>query len=411
MTRAGGRGRVLILNENDSAPRDRRVWQISLTLTSAGFDVVVVCPQTESESEPFARVDGIDVHRYPPSFATGGALGYVREYGSALWHIWRLVRRLSRDRGFDVVHMCNPPDLLVLPTLPLKWRGARIVFDQHDLVPELYLSRFGRGRDPLYWFTRALERFTFAVADVSIATNDSYRRLALSRGGKSPEDVFVVRNDPDVSRFQRQREDLALKRGRSHLLAYVGVMGPQDGVDYALRALAELAQRRSDWNAIFVGDGDVLPAMRELARMLGLDGQVEFLGWQGDNEIIRVLSTADVCLAPDPQSPLNDVSTMVKVAEYMAMSCPIVSFDLRESRVSAGDAALYAPANDESRFAACLDELLSDPERRRRMGEIGRARAEQLSWEQSERALLAAYRRAVGAGDVVCERYLAAESS
>jgi glycosyltransferase involved in cell wall biosynthesis len=390
------RRRVLIVNENDSAPRDRRVWQVSQSLTRAGFDVVIVCPTTETETEPYVRLDGIEVHRYRPSFATGGALSYAREYGAALRHTWRLARRLARDRGFDVVHVCNPPDLLVLPMLPLKRRGARVVFDHHDLVPELYLSRFRRGRDPLYWLVRALERLTFAVADVSIATNDSYRRIALNRGGKRPEDVFVVRNDPDLSRFSRGDADPALRRGREHLLAYVGVMGPQDGVDYALRALAHVKRRRADWQAIFVGDGDVLPEMRVLARELELDEHVEFLGWQGDDAIVRVLSTADVCLAPDPPSPLNDVSTMVKIAEYMAMSCPIVSFDLPESRVSAGDAAVYAPDGDEARFAACIDELLSDPERRSLMGAAGRARAQELSWERSEKALLAAYERALG---------------
>jgi glycosyltransferase involved in cell wall biosynthesis len=393
------RGRVLILNENDSAPRDRRVWQISLTLRRAGFEVVVVCPQTETETEPYVRVDEIEVHRYRPSFASHGALGYAREYGTALWHTSRLVRGLSRDSGFDIVHACNPPDLLLLTALSLKRRGARLIFDHHDLVPELYLSRFGRGRDPLYWLTRALERLTFALADVAIATNDSYREVALSRGGKRPEDVFVVRNDPDLSRFQPGAQESSLKRGRPHLLAYVGVMGPQDGVDYALRALAHLKGRRRDWHAIFVGDGDALPAMRELTRTLGLGEVVEFAGWQDDPEIVRVLSTADVCLAPDPPSPLNDVSTMVKIAEYMAMSRPIVSFDLRETRASAGDAALYVPGNDESRFAACIDELLSDPERRARMGADGRARAEQLSWQRSERALLAAYERALRSGD------------
>lgn len=391
------RRRVLILNENDSAPRDRRVWQISLTLTRAGFEVVVVCPQTDTDNEPFVRLDGIAVHRYPPSFAAGGALGYAREYGGALRHMGQLVRRLSREGRFDVVHACNPPDLLLLPALPLKRRGTRLIFDQHDLVPELYLSRFRRGRDPLYWLTRALERFTFTVADVVIAVNDSYRRIALSRGGKRAEDVFVVRNDPDLARFQRGDHDPALRRGCAHLLAYVGVMGPQDGVDCALQALAELKRRRTDWHAIFVGDGDVLPEMRELARALGLEERVEFAGWQGDREIVRVLSTADVCLAPDPPSPLNDVSTMVKVAEYMAMSCPIVSFDLRESRVSAGDAAVYVPGSDVSRFASCIDELLADPKRRTRMGAVGRARAAELSWERSERALLAAYERAVQA--------------
>lgn len=388
--------RVLVLNENESVPHDRRVWQVCSALRRNGWEVVVVCPQGEgSESQPYERLDGVELHRYRPRFATGGALGYGVEYGWAVGQTWRLVRRLGHRR-FDVVHACNPPDILLLSALSLKRRGARFIFDHHDLVPELYLSRFGRGRDLLYRLTRAGERLAFRLADVVLATNDSYREVAIGRGKKDPEDVFVVRNAPDLSVFRRGEPDVDLRRGRQYLLAYVGVMGPQDGVDYALRALSQLRARRDDWHAVFVGDGDVLGEMRRLADRLGLSDRVEFPGWSQDEYIVRVLSTADVALAPDPTSPLNDVSTMVKVAEYMAMSCPLVSFDLREARASAGDAALYAPPNDEAEFAARIDELLSNRERRAAMGALGRARVEQaLSWEASERSLLAAYERAL----------------
>jgi glycosyltransferase involved in cell wall biosynthesis len=304
----------------------------------------------------------------------------------------------------DVVHACNPPDLFFLLARRLKRRGARFVFDQHDLVPELYLSRFGRGEDFLYRAVCWLERRTYRTADVVIATNESYRTAALTRGGKRPEEVFVVRSAPAVERFRQVPPDESLKRGKPYLLCYLGVMGPQDGVDYALRALAKLRdeQGRSDWHAAFVGGGDTFDAMRALADELGLSDQVDFTGRIPDEDLLRYLSTADVCLSPDPRNPLNDVSTMNKIMEYMAMSRPIVSFDLKEARVSAGDAAVYAPANDESQFAKLVAHLLDDPAERRRMGEIGRARVSgPLSWDHSRTALLAAYEAARGRSTVV----------
>ncbi|WBB61731.1 glycosyltransferase family 4 protein [Streptomyces sp. WMMC500] len=395
----GGRTgrRALILVENLSVPFDRRVWQECTTLRDAGWTVDVVCPRggkrdTEAETE----IDGIRIHRYPLRAATGGPAGYLREYGSALWHTVRLARRVG---PVDVVHACNPPDLLFLPALWLKRRGARFVFDQHDLVPELYLSRFGRGEDLLYRAVRALERRTYRAADVVLATNESYRDVALRRGGRRPEDVFVVRSAPDVSRFHPVPPEPELKRGKPHLLCYLGVMGPQDGVDYALRALAKLRDDlgRTDWHAVFVGAGDTFDAMVELSRGLGLSEQVEFTGRIPDADLVRYLSTADVCLSPDPCNPLNDVSTMNKVLEYMVMGRPIVSFDLREARVSAGGAAVYAAADDEAEFARLVALLLDDPERRARMGRTGRERiGGPLSWGNSQQSLLAAYEAACG---------------
>jgi glycosyltransferase involved in cell wall biosynthesis len=389
-------GRVLILVENLSVPFDRRVWQESVSLRRAGFDVVVISPQGHKfDREKFEVLDGVDIHRYRLVAATGNAFTYLREYGVAFWRTATLVLRLGLRRRFDVVHACNPPDFLLLAALPLKLRGTRFVFDQHDLVPELYLSRFKSRRNLLYRTTRLLETMTFRLADVVISTNESYRNVALSRGRKSPDDVFVVRSAPDLDRFKQAEPDESLKRGKAFLLVYLGVMGPQDGVDHALRALALLAERRQDWHATFVGDGDARPAMLSLARELGLQ-EVEFPGRIPDDELALVLSTADVCLAPDPKNPLNDVSTMNKIVEYMAMARPIVSYDLIEARVSAADAALYAEPNDPRSFAAAVAELLDAPERRAAMGVAGRARVEQeLSWSQSEEALLAAYARAL----------------
>jgi glycosyltransferase involved in cell wall biosynthesis len=408
----GGDGsgrRALLLVENLSVPFDRRVWQECTTLRDAGWEVHVICPQgSKRDTEPEAEIDGVRIHRYPLRAATGGPAGYLREYGSALWHTARLARKVG---PVDVVHACNPPDLLFLPALWLKRRGARFVFDQHDLVPELYLSRFDRGEDLLYRAVCALERRTYRAADIVLATNESYRDVAMRRGGRRPEDVFVVRSAPAIERFQPVPPEPELKRGKPHLLCYLGVMGPQDGVDYALRALAKLRDEfgRTDWHAVFVGAGDAFDAMVELSRQLGLSEQVQFTGRIPDADLVRYLSTADVCLSPDPRNPLNDVSTMNKVLEYMAMGRPIVSFDLKEARVSAGEAAVYAPANDEAEFAKLITLLLDDPEKRAGMGKIGQERISgPLSWRNSQASLLAAYAAAcdtpVSAGKAVRTR-------
>jgi glycosyltransferase involved in cell wall biosynthesis len=385
--------------ENVSVPSDRRVWPECRTLRAAGYDVVVICPQGSDgvEDEPFVLLDGVAIHRYPLTFASGGIGGYVGEYARALWHTSRLVLRLARELDFDVVQACNPPDFLLLAALPLRRRGARFVFDHHDLVPELYRSRFGRGRGLVYRLALAVEQVAFRLADVVISTNESYRSVALERGRKHPEDVFVVRNGPNLETFRPLDPDPSLKRGRDYLLAYVGVMGPQDGIDLALRSLATLRGWRDDWHCVFVGAGDVLPDMQILARDLGIADVVEFTGMVNDDERIRrVLASADLCLAPEPKTPLNDVSTMIKIAEYMAMARPVVAFDLTESRVTAGEAARYARPNEPGSFARCIAGLLDDPEARRTMGRHGRERVEkQFSWEQSERALLAAYERAL----------------
>jgi glycosyltransferase involved in cell wall biosynthesis len=387
-------GRVLIISENAPVPADRRVWNISRTLTAAGWQVVIACAQgPDRDDAPYEVLEGIEIHRYPlrPAAST---LGYAREYGQALWRLRRLVRRLASERRFDVVHACNPPDLLLLAARSLRRQGTRFIFDHHDLVPELYRSRFGRGEDLGYRATLRAERLAYRMADVSLATNGSYARVAVERGGMAPEDVFVVRNGPDLTRFRPVPADPAWRRGRAHLISYLGIMGPQDGVDHALRALAALRELREDWHAVFVGDGDALPAMRALADELALGDHVEFAGWRGDDDIRLILSSSDVCLAPDPPSPLNDVSTMIKIPEYMALGRAVASYALPESRVSAGDSALYAAPGDPDSLGRCVAELLDDPARRERMGAMARERIEtELSWQHSEGALLAAYAR------------------
>jgi glycosyltransferase involved in cell wall biosynthesis len=353
---------------------------------------VVVCPQEAPlECEPFERLEGVAIHRYPPLLAEH-LMGYLFEYSWAFWHIRRLARRLARDEPFDVVHAGNPPDFLLLATRSLKRDGTQFIFDHHDLVPELYMSRFIWGGRIAYWLTLRAERLAFALADVVISTNGSYRAVAINRGSKRPEDVFVVRNGPDLNRITPVQPDPTLRRGKPHLVAYVGVMSPQDGVDHGIRALAALRELRDDWHAVFVGEGRTMPELKDLARELGLEEYVEFTGWLESKDVVRVLSSADVCIAPEPRTLLNDASTLIKIAEYMAASRPVVCYDLVESRFTAGEAALYATPNDSRSFARCIDRLLADPGLRDSMGEIGRGRVEaSLSWEHSARDLLDAY--------------------
>jgi glycosyltransferase involved in cell wall biosynthesis len=391
--------RALIIVENEPVPQgDVRVWHEALSLTHAGWKVVVLAPMGTRKPEPARELlDGVEIVRFPLRPASGGPADYAREYVQAMWRIWRRVARLDRDRQFDVIQACNPPDFLLLTALGPRRRGARLIFDHHDLVPEMFSERFGRGFVALARpAVRLAERLAFSLADVSLATNRTFRRIAITRGGMSADDVFVVRNGPQLERFVEVPADPTLGRGRRYLLTYVGLMAPHDGVDRGILALAELRTRRQDWHALFVGDGPMLPSLRRLVADLGLEHHVEFAGFGSELEVRRAISSADVCLAPDPRTPLTDASTLVKIAEYMSLSRPTVSFDLAESRVTAGDAAVYAPDNDPATFARLIDELLDDPARRLRMGREGRARVEGgLAWEHSERALLAAYERAL----------------
>jgi glycosyltransferase involved in cell wall biosynthesis len=301
---------ILILVENLSVPFDRRVWQESRALVDAGFRVTVICPTgVNRDNEREEVVEGVRILRYPLQPATGGPAGYVREYAVALWRTLQLAVKVRREGPVDVVQACNPPDLLFLIALALRPFGARFVFDHHDLVPELFLSRFPGRRPLLYKMTRIVERMTFASADAVISTNESYRKVAIERGKLPAERVVVVRSAPDLSRFIRREPDSRLSAGKRYLLAYVGVMGPQDGVDYALRALKVLRDDlgRRDMHCIFMGAGDCRDEMVTLSQQLGIDDFVEFPGRVSDEFLQRCLSTADVCLSPDPRNPLNDV--------------------------------------------------------------------------------------------------------
>jgi glycosyltransferase involved in cell wall biosynthesis len=371
-------------------------------LRAGGYEVSAICPMGERWTAPHEVIDGIHVWRYPPPPPARGTLSYVWEF----LYCWLQTARLSvvvlARRGFDVIHAANPPDTFWAIALPYKLFGRRYVFDHHDLCPELYLSRFGESRrGGLAWrLLRWLERAQFLAADLVISTNESYRRVAIERGRVPPDRVVVVRSGPSRERFATVRPvDPELRRGKGHLVAYLGVMAPQDGVDHLLRAAHHLVHERgrAELHFTLVGAGDSYEELRALARELGLESCVEFTGRIPDPDVERVLATADVCVCPDPLNPLNDVSTMNKMLEYMACGRPIVAYDLREHRESAGEGALYAEPNRESDLAQKILDLLDDPERRRRMGEYNRARfLERMAWEHSAGELLRAYGRVCG---------------
>lgn len=386
--------KVLMIVENLPVPRDRRVWQEAQALKGAGWEVSVICPAMGAYPKGHQVIDGIHIWRHPLPAEGEGALGYAREYATALAWEFILAWKVLFTRGFDVIHACNPPETIFLVGAFFKLiLGKRFVFDHHDLSPELYVAKFGR-RGFFHRLLLAFERLTFATADVSIATNQSFRKVAIVRGGMDPDRVFVVRSGPDVRRLRITPPDPVLKQGARHLIAYVGVMNSQDGVEYVLEAMRVLVveQGRTDVRAVLMGDGPMLGELKRMAEELGVAGHVTFTGWADDDVLIPMLNAADVCVSPDPANEFNDSCTMNKILEYMALAKPVVLFDLTEGRRSAGDAALYARDNDSADLAAKIAQLLDDDDLRARMGAIGRARMErELSWEFQVPRLLSAY--------------------
>lgn len=391
--------RVLILVENLTVPFDRRVWLESRALTEAGYQVSVICPTGGPYQAAYELREGVHVYRYPEPAPTRSKLSYVREFAYCwLWTAW-LSLRVARERGFDAIHACNPPDTFwLLGRLWRLFRGTRFVFDQHDLCPEIYLARFEKGGGPLLGMLRWLEARTYSTADLVISPNESYREVAQKRGRVAGGRVVVVRSGPESGRFRGSAGDARHKRGRRYLVGYLGVMAPQDGVDYLLRAARAIRERgRDDVAYTLIGSGDSFEDLRRLTAELELDEAVRFTGRIPDEEVEDILSAADVCVGPDPKNPLNDVSTMNKILEYMALGKPVVAFDLKETRFSAGDGALYATPNREEDLADKILQLLDDPERRRDMGAYNRQRfRERLAWDYSRSALVRAYDELLG---------------
>ena len=387
--------KILIIVENLPVPFDFRVWKEATSLHTAGYDVTVLSPMGKGYKQKYEVLDGIHIYRHPSPKEGNSPLGYVREYASALFWEFLYAWWIYLRAGFDVIQGCNPPDNIFLIALPFKLLGVKYIFDHHDANPELYLSKYGK-RGALYHIQVWLEKLTYRVSDVVMATNCSYRDLAISRGGLNPQDVFVVRNGPDLRTFKAVPPISSLKYGKRYLIGYVGTMSIQEGLDILMDVALYIKNLgREDVHFTCVGGGPGLVGLRKMVEEKDLGDMVNFTGRIPDQQLLGILSTSDVCVNPDKPCEMNDISTMIKIMEYMALGKPIVQFNLKEGRFSAQDAALYADNNNQvPDFAAKILWLLDNPEVRERMGQFGCNRvAGELAWNYSVEGLLAAYQR------------------
>ena len=394
--------KFLLVVENSSVPGDPRVWNEAQSLKNAGGEVYVVCPMSrhvKEHRERFVVAEGIHIYRYKTAFSDGTALGYFREYMIAFLKITFLVHKiLSCNFPIHVLHAANPPDMFWPLGLYLKVFGTKFIFDEHDLSPETYLSRFGIEENNgglVYKVQKFLEKLSYKFSNAIISPNASYRARAIRTNRDYALKTFIVRNGPDTRFFSGQLPNLSWKRGRSFLAAYVGGMAVQDGIEYIIRAADVIVNRHGFTDVIFylIGSGDDAPRLQRLTHRFKLDDYIVFTGYIPNKQIPEIVSTADVCLSPDPSNPLNDHSTMTKIMEYMALSKPIVSFNLRESRYSAGDSAIYVENNNVAAFAEGILRLINDPDLSRKMGQMGKKRVEEeLCWQKQELNLLEVYR-------------------
>ena len=385
---------LLMIVENLTVPIDRRVWQEATTLRDAGYTISIICPKGAQYTKSYELLDGIHVFRHPLPFEADGALGYALEYSWAL--IWEFILsvRVYFKVGFDCVQACNPPDLIFI--IGAFWKylfGKPFLFDHHDINPELYEAKFGR-RGAFHHLLLKLERWTFVTADASIATNETFKSIATTRGGMDADRVFVVRSIPDLSRFKRIEPNHDLRNGRRNVVGYVGIMGAQDGVDLLIEAMAHLvnAQGRTDTQCVIVGSGTELDRLKKMVVTHGLTDYVTFTGFLSCQPLLRAFSTFDIGAIPDPKNGYNDKISMNKVFEYMSLGIPFVQFDLDEGMKVAGEAALVARHNSPVEFAGQMARLLNDMKLRGALADIGRARAKALlRWETERAQLLAAY--------------------
>lgn len=394
--------RVLVIVQNLSVPLDRRVWLECQALRDQGYEVSVICPMGTGDSS-HELLDGVDIYRYPPAPQASGAAGFALEFSYSWLRTAYLAGKIWRQHRFDVIQACNPPDTYWLLALLWRPRGVRFIFDHHDLCPELFLSRFGQpegraGRLELMAL-RWMERMTYLVADRAIVTNGSYQRIAMERDHKDPRWISIVRSGPDTTQMRPVYPARDVRADGEHLLAYIGIMGPQDGVENILALMEELVHRRgrTDVRAVLMGFGDCLEDLRRQSTDLDLDDHVLFTGRVRPDEMAQYLSSADLGLGPDPRTPLNEVSTMNKTMEYMAFGLPSVSFDLVETRASTGDTGVLVPSGDIAAFADAVEELLDDDERRVELGIAARRRAEELlDWRPQAQTYVRVYDQLLG---------------
>lgn len=387
--------KILIIVENLPVPFDTRVWKEATSLHAEGYEVTVLCPRGKGFAQRHEVINGVRIYRHPMPKEGNTPFGYLYEYGSALFWEFLYAWWIYLRRGFHAIQGCNPPDDIFLVALPFKIFGVKYVFDHHDANPELYLSKYDR-KDAFYKVQVGLERMTYRFSDVVMATNSSYRDLAISRGKMSPEDVFVVRNGPDAKSFKPVPPRPELKYGKPYLVGYVGNMSIQEGLDILLDAAVHIKDRgRRDIHFTCIGGGPGLAELQQAVQEKGLQDMVNFTGRIPDQQLLDILSTADVCVNPDKPCEMNDISTMIKIMEYMALGKPIVQFDLKEGRFSAMEASLYAKNEGGAQdFAEKILFLLGNCQIRKEMGDFGRRRIEEaLSWDHSVRNLLAAYKR------------------
>jgi len=386
--------KILIIVENLPVPFDTRVWQEATTLAANGYTVSVICPMGKGYTLEEETLDGVHIFRHRLPAEGNGALGYFREYGSALKEELRLAKKVYREIGFDVIHGCNPPDDIYMVASFFKRCGVRYVFDHHDICPELFEAKFGTTKGLLYKSQVWLERQTYRHCTFAFVTNESYRKIAIERDKMPPERVIVLRSGPRLERMRILPPDPSIRRGFPYMVGYVGVIGQQEGIEYILQAAQYI---KAHGNNVFwgiVGGGPHWAALKKQAHEMGLDDCVEFTGRVDDETMLRYLNTADVCVNSDTWNAMNDKSTMNKILEYMALGKPIVQFDLTEGRFSAQEASLYAARNDAVDMAKKIQELLADPERREKMGSFGRSRIlNELSWEKTSKALLDGYEK------------------
>jgi glycosyltransferase involved in cell wall biosynthesis len=397
MSRAVTNKRVLIIVENQAVPLDPRVWREARSLTENGYQVTVICPRRKGCSKGYELLDGVRIYRHPTPKEGATPAGYIWEYSCALFWEFLYTLWICLRHGIDVIQGCNPPDTIFLVALPFRLFGIKYIFDHHDANPELYLSKFG-SKNLVYTALLKLEKLSYWFSDAVMATNLSYRNVAIERGGVREEKVFIVRNGPELKSFGPVPSNTARKMGKKFLVGYVGNMNFQDGLDLLLGvAKCVKDSGRCDVHFTCVGRGPELQKLREMTRQMGLDDMVTFTGRVSDEELLEILSTADVCVNPDRPSEMNDMSTMIKIMEYMALGKPIVQFESKEGRFSAQEASVYASKQGGvEEFASKITWLLDQPELRKRMGEFGRRRVErELAWEYSVPTLLAAYEEAL----------------
>lgn len=384
---------ILIIVENLPLPFDRRVWQEANTMKEHGADVSIICPQMKGYTKKHEVINGIDIYRHPLRFEARGAKGYLVEYSSALfWELWLSIK-IYRKKKFHVIQGCNPPDLIFLVAMLYKLFGVKYVFDHHDINPELYIAKYDK-RGTFYKLLLLVERLTFMTADYSIATNESYKDIAIKRGKMNPDKVQVVRSGPKLDRLELNEGNSIYKKGRKFLVGYVGVIGEQEGLDLLLESVKHIVSVRQDIQFAIVGGGTDLDKIKDLAGQMGLLEYVDFYGRVDDKTLVDVLNTADVCVNPDKPTEMNNLSTMNKIMEYMALKKPIVQYDLKEGKFSAQEASLYAINTDTKDFAEKIMWLMDQPEERERMGNYGYQRVvNELSWNYESKRLIDFYNR------------------